>query len=271
MTDQALKARASEHDVKVAHGTDQDFKISDRSSTGERASREEWRRLFRTSPIPEHEKHAHLGLFMNRQLLARILWMHEMYMKIVDVPGGVMEFGVRWGQNLALFENLRGIHEPFNYTRKVIGFDTFSGFVGTSSEDGNADLIAEGAYSVTPGYEQYLSRLLDYHEKESPVAHIKKHALVKGDAGSTIRQYLEDHPETIISLAYFNMDIYRPTLECLEAIRSRTPKGSIIGFDELNCPHFPGETLALHKVFGLDKCRLVRHPHNPYPAYLIIE
>ena len=49
-----------------------------------------------------------MGLFINRQLMARILWMHEMYSKVINVPGVVMEFGVRWGQNLALFEVVAG-------------------------------------------------------------------------------------------------------------------------------------------------------------------
>ena len=182
-----------------------------------------------------------------------------------------MEFGVRWGQNLALFDSFRGIYEPYNYTRKIIGFDTFEGLVGTSAEDGKADIITEGAYSVTEGYESYLDQLLDCHAQESPVSHIKKHALVKGDASKTIGQYLEKNPETIIALAYFNMDIFQPTVNCLEAMKGYLTKGSIIGFDELNCPHFPGETLALKKALGLDKYRLVRHPHNPYPAYLVIE
>jgi len=95
--------------------------------------------------------------------------------------------------------------------------------------------------------------------------------LVKGDASKTIGQYLEGNPETIIALAYFNMDIYQPTVNCLKAIKGSLAKGSIIGFDELNCPHFPGETVALKEALGLDKYKLVRHPHNPYPAYLVIE
>jgi len=94
---------------------------------------------------------------------------------------------------------------------------------------------------------------------------------VKGDASETIGQYLKQYPETIIALAYFNMDIFRPTRDCLEAIKGYLTKGSIIGFDELNCPHFPGETVAVKEVLGLDKYRMVRHPHNPYPSYLVIE
>ena len=248
-----------------------DLKIMNRSSNVELESRQRLLDLYKRCPIPENEIQHHLGLFVNRQLMARMLWMHEMYTKILNVPGVIMEFGVRWGQNLALFDSFRGIYEPYNYTRKIIGFDTFKGFVGTSAEDGKAEIITEGAYSVTEGYETYLDRLLDCHEQESPVAHIKKHALVKGDASETIGQYLKQYPETIIALAYFNMDIFRPTRDCLEAIKGYLTKGSIIGFDELNCPHFPGETVAVKEVLGLDKYRMVRHPHNPYPSYLVIE
>jgi hypothetical protein len=251
--------------------TVQDLRFVNRSSSSEIALRNKLAQLLKNCPIPEDEIQSNLGLFINRQSMARFLWIHELYKNIISVPGVIMEFGVRWGQNLALFQSLRGIYEPFNYTRKVIGFDTFSGFAGTSTHDGNADIIADGSYSVTPGYENYLKQILQYHELESPVSHIKKHALVKGDAGKTTEQYIADHPETIIALAYFNMDIYQPTAKALEAIRPCLCKGSIIGFDELNCPHFPGETTALKEVLGLDKYRLVRHPHNPYPAYLVIE
>ena len=251
--------------------TVQDLRFVNRSSSTEIALRNELTQLFKNCPIPEDEIQSNLGLFINRQSMARFLWIHELYQQIINVPGVIMEFGVRWGQNLALFQSLRGIYEPYNYTRKVIGFDTFSGFAGTTERDGTADIIAEGSYSVTEGYEKYLEQILQYHELESPVAHIKKHALVKGDASKTAEQYIADNPETIIALAYFNMDIYQPTAKALEAIKPCLCKGSIIGFDELNCPHFPGETTALKDVLGLDKYRIVRHPHNPYPAYIVIE
>jgi hypothetical protein len=49
--------------------------------------------------------------------------------------------------------------------------------------------------------------------------------------------------------------------------------GSVIGFDELNSPEHPGETLALREVFGLDRIRLQRTGHgNPGPpSFLVIE
>jgi len=251
--------------------TEQAFKFVNRSSGGELDIRKELLDLFKNTPIPDDEIQFNLGLFLSRQSMARFLWMHEIFLKVLNTPGVVMEFGVRWGQNLALFSLFRAIYEPYNYTRKVVGFDTFEGFAGTSEKDGKADIIQEGAYGVSPGYETYLDKILQYHQKEAPVSHIKKHALVKGDAGESIEKYLRDNPETIISLAYFNMDIYQPTVRCLRAMKNHLTKGSVIGFDELVCPHFPGETTALKDALGLDNVRLIRQPYNPYPAYLVVE
>jgi hypothetical protein len=94
---------------------------------------------------------------------------------------------------------------------------------------------------------------------------------VKGDATLSLPAYLKDHPETIIALAYFDFDIYAPTKSCLEAILPHLTKGSVLAFDELNCPEFPGETLALKEVLGLSKYAIRRDPNSPLTSYLVIE
>jgi len=234
--------------------------------------RREFLSYFKDSPIPDDEILSNLGLFLNRQTLSRIIFMHELYKKIINVHGIIVEFGVRWGQNLALFSSFRGMYEPYNYNRKIVGFDTFSGYPEISDKDGNSEIIKKGAYSVTENYEKYLGMILDYHEKESPLSHIKKYELVKGDATVEIKKYLDKNPEIIIALAYFDFDIYLPTKKCLEAIvRGHLTKGSVIAFDELNCHDFPGETLALKEVFGLDKYKIRRNPLNPLTSYIIIK
>ena len=228
---------------------------------------------FKKCPIPDDEILSNIGLFANRQTLSRIIFMHDIYKKIIDVHGIIVEFGVRWGQNLALFSSFRGMYEPYNYNRKIVGFDTFSGFPDISDKDGNNEIMKKGAYSVTPKYEEYLQNILDYHEKESPLSHIKKYELVKGDATVTIDEYLNKNPETIIALAYFDFDIYSPTKKCLERIveGGHLTKGSVIVFDELNCHDFPGETLALKEVLGLDTYRIRRNPLNPLISYIAID
>lgn len=241
------------------------------STENEYKKRDEFYDLFKNTPIPRNEILQNLGLYINRQSLSRMLFMNELYKRIVDVHGIVIEFGVRWGQNLALFESFRGIYEPYNYNRKIVGFDTFEGFKSLDKNDGESEIITEGAYAVTENYEDYLEKILEYQESESPIANIKKYELVKGDATKTIHDYLDRNPQTIIALAYFDFDIYKPTKECLEAIRPYLTKGSVIGFDELNYNRFPGETVAFREVFGLDKYKIRRSNMSPLQSYIVIE
>ena len=60
----------------------------------------------------------------------------------------VVEFGVRWGQNMALFNAFRGMYEPYNHTRRIVGFDSFSGLQSVSHVDGDAPIAADGAYGI---------------------------------------------------------------------------------------------------------------------------
>jgi hypothetical protein len=227
--------------------------------------------LFKRSPIPSYEVLRNLGLFTNRQTLSRVLFFHEIYKQIVNVHGVVMEFGVRWGHNLALFSSFRGMYEPYNHTRKIIGFDTWAGFPSIAEQDGKDDIIKVGALQVSDDYDKYLAEVLDYHESESPLPHIKKYELVKGDCSETLEKYLIDNPETIIALAYLDLDLYEPTKKVLTLIKDRLTKGSIIGFDELNYHQFPGETLAVKEILGLDKYSIRRSPLAPMPSYIVVE
>lgn len=241
------------------------------SSAHELEKRRQFFERFRTCPIPDRELLSNLGLFINRQSMSRILYIHDLYRRIVSVHGVIMEFGVRWGQNLAMFSSFRGMYEPYNFNRKIIGFDTFAGFPAVAAEDGRSDQVRMGEFGVTPDYMGYLESLLHYHESESPLDHIRKFELVKGDATRTLPAYLERHPETIVALAYFDFDLYEPTRACLELIRERVPRGGIIAFDELNCREFPGETRAVMDVIGIHRCRLERTPHNPTPCFMVVD
>src|SRR5205814_2186627 len=132
-------------------------------------------------PLPAEQLLVNPALYMRSSVVAKLLYVNELYQKILPVPGVIVEFGVWWGQNLALFESLRAVHEPYNHTRKVVGFDTFTGYPAVRPEDGNADLAAVGSYGVTEGYETYLAEVLDYHQHENVTGHIKKYEIVKGD------------------------------------------------------------------------------------------
>jgi len=240
-------------------------------SSEESITRNDFYHLFKQCPIPENEIMSNLGLFIKRQDLSKILFLHDLYKKIIDIHGIAIEFGVRWGQNLALLESLRGLYEPYNHNREIVGFDTFEGFPTIHNKDGVSSIIQEGSYSVTKGYKEYLEQILDYHEKESPISHIKKYQLIKGNAIDEVNKFFKDNPETIVAFAYFDMDLYEPTKECLEVIKNYVTKGTVIGFDELNVHDFPGETIALREVFGLNRFRINRSKFSSIQSYIIID
>ena len=251
--------------------TNDEYKLQSRASESQLSARRRLLDLFRTCPVPEEQLLVNLGLYMRSSVLAKTLYVDELYKRIIYTTGVIMEFGVWWGANLVLFESLRAIYEPYNYTRKIVGFDTFTGYSSISLADGKSELARVGGYQVTENYENYLEQLLDYHEQENTMSHIKKYELVKGDVCYTIEKYIKDHPETIISLAYFDLGLYEPTKKCLEAIKPCVTRGTVIALDELNSWEFPGETLAFKEVIGLDKYRVIRSQFLPDRSYIIID
>ena len=242
-----------------------------RASELQKENRKKLVDLFVNSPIPSHEQLINLGLYMRSSYLASILFLDEIYKKILPIPGVVMEFGIWWGANLAILQSLRGVYEPYNYTRKVIGFDTFEGYPASmKDQDKNSKYLVPGNYSVTEGYEEYLTKVLQYHEDENVMSHKKKFDLVRGDITQTLPEYLARNPQTIISLAYFDLGLYEPTKKSLEAILPCLTKGSILIFDELNHEDMPGETTALKEVIGLGKHDIVRSTYTPDRCYMVM-
>lgn len=240
-------------------------------STEENQVRNKLVQLFRQSPVPDDQILTNMGLYLNAKNLSRILFMDFLYRQAIDVQGVVMDFGTRWGQNMALFTSFRGMYEPYNRHKKIIGFDTFKGFPKVSAVDGVSEMIHDGNVSVTDDYLDHLEQVLDCHEKDNPLGHIRKHDFVVGDACQGINEYFQKCPETIVALAYFDFDLYEPTKACLEAIKPRLVKGSVLGFDELNDPDSPGETAALMEVFGLNNVSLKRYRWASRVSYFVVE
>lgn len=241
------------------------------SSPEEGMARSEMLSALKSCPIPDTEILSNLGLYLNSKNLSRILFFDFLYKKIIDKQGIIIEFGTRWGQNSAIMAALRGIYEPFNRHRKIVMFDTFEGFIDISKEDGESVLMQKGVDGVTKGYEEYLSHIMELQEKDNPLSHIKKFEIIKGDACLELSYYLKKHPETIIALAYFDFDLYKPTRKCLEMIKPYLTKGSIIGFDELNDPDSPGETVAVREVMGLNNIDIQRYRYTSRVSFCEME
>ena len=206
-------------------------------------------KLFDDRPMSDEELLICPGLYMRSSALAKILFVNEAYELMLNQPGIIVEFGTWWGQNLVLFENLRAIYEPFNQSRRIIGFDTFEGYTSISNNDKGSDTIKDGRYSTSENYNEYLESLIDYHEKNNVLGAIKKHTLVKGDVTKTAPEYFSNNSDLIIALAYFDMALYEPSKAALQAIKPHLIAGSVLMLDEFNNYDYPGETKAFKEVF----------------------
>lgn len=215
--------------------------------------------LFKNSPVKENELMFNLGMFTRSSLLVKFLVISELYKKIIDIPGNIYEFGVWWGQNMILFENMRAIYEPFNKQRYILGFDTFSGY----------EEYGAGWYDTTKAYPQYLRELIEVHEGSNALGHIRgQHSVIEGDVCKTTPEHFAKNPNEIVALAYLDIGPYEPTKAILKSIKPHLVKGSIILLDQFTWKEMPGEAVAFKEIFKpseykIEKCEL-------YPSKSIV-
>ena len=186
-----------------------------------------------------------------RPSIQRVLHLSKLVELSAGQPGDIFEFGCHYGASTCLIHNLLEIHIP--HSRKAIHtFDTFEGF---TSLDENDDSLTEcknniGDFNIAiENYESFLDQIIKlHHALDASISNSRSYSLIKGDASKTFPRFLADNPSTLASLVIFDMDLYKPTIDCLELVKSRLLPGSIIAFDEmLAFKQFPGESLAFQQ------------------------
>ncbi len=90
---------------------------------------------FKDSVGSNVEKLQNFTKYVPRKNLTKFISKYEIFKKILNVQGSIIECGVYLGGGLMTFAQLSAIFEPVNNQRKIIGFDTFSGFTELSEED----------------------------------------------------------------------------------------------------------------------------------------
>lgn len=208
--------------------------------------------------------------YVRRNHLKRFLAMYEIFKLVLPVKGSVVECGVFKGFGVMTWAKLSTMLEPENLTRRIYGFDTFSGFPSVSKKDDN--VVAKPLKGALNGssYDE-LNELIKEYDRDRFLGHIDKIHLIKGDVIKTIPKFIKDHPYLLVSLLFLDMDLYDPTKIAIESFLPRMPKGGIIAFDELDNPMWPGETLSLLESIGINKLALRRLEWDPYISYAIIE
>lgn len=151
--------------------------------------------------------------------MGNIMAHYELYKKILNLPGDLIELGVFKGSSLIQFATFRELLEN-ERSRKIIGFDVFGEFPhGEKVESDKVFVDNWNNYYK----EEFLSREDIYKSLE--LKNIHNVELVKGDISETLDLYLEKYPYTKISLLHIDVDIYEPAKMGLEKLFDRVVLG----------------------------------------------
>ena len=252
----------SKKKVKVSGG------LRNEAESAEAGLNKEW---FEKNRSSWETKIENFPKYVRRQNLTRFLVLYEIFKKIINVKGSIIECGVHHGYGIMSWAKFSAILESANLTRRIYGFDTFEGFPDVSKKDisESSDHIKAGDLSVDT-YDEIIG-LSEIHDSTRFLGHIPKVELIKGDAVKTIPEFIENNRHLLVSLLYLDFDLYEPTLVALEHFFPRMPKGAIIAFDELDNPLWPGETEAMNDFIKDNKLRIERLPFDPYVGFAVID
>lgn len=224
---------------------------------------------FSKNPDAWEKKMEDFPKYVKRQNLTRFLALYEIFKKIIHVKGSIVECGVFRGGGVMAWAKFSAILEPVNLTRRIYGFDTFSGFPSLSENDlkarGNG--VKEGDL-YADSYEE-LHELINIYDTDRFLGHVDKVHLIKGDATKAIPEFIQKNPHLLVSLLFLDFDLYEPTSVAIEYFYHRIPKGGIIAFDELDNPLWPGETTAMLERIGAGNLKIERLDFDPYIGFAI--
>jgi len=151
----------------------------------------------------------------------------ELYLKVKDLIGDVIEFGVFKGAGIGLFLNLKVMYEP-NSLMKVIGFDMFNSTKLINTLDGlNKSMmttVLNRANTNELSLEGVTKRLSNFNSNS--------YKLIEGDGVITSKTFDLENPGARIKLLYMDIDLGDPTYKILVTLWNKVVKGGIVIFDE---------------------------------------
>lgn len=192
--------------------------------------------------------------------MGKFLAHYELYKRIVDLPGSIVECGVFKGNSLVRFATFRELLEN-TYSRKIIGFDIFGKFPDTDFEGDKKFLTkfisAAGDQSISV---DELTKVFEYKG-------FKNIELVKGDINKTVPDYVQDQAQLKISLLHIDTDVYEPAVTILNSFYDRVVRGGLIVLDDYGT--FPGETQAVDEFIADKKLEIRKLPFYQVTSYII--
>ncbi|NDC49217.1 MAG: class I SAM-dependent methyltransferase [Micrococcales bacterium] len=242
----------------------------------EKRQKELLEQLYASSELTTFELFRNFPAFTPRFNLARFLAHYELFKRIADVPGVIVDCGVFQGGSTFTWAKLCEIFCPTDIRKTVFAFDTFEGFTSISPEDGPENPtqdVVPGGYFGGNSVEADLALAQDAMNQDRHLRHKNRIEFVKGDVSQTIPQFVADKGDGLrIALLNLDLDLYEPTRVALEHFVPRMARGGIIIVDEYAVDTFGGETKAVDEYFAArfgKKPRVVKFPWHSNPTGFI--
>ncbi len=209
----------------------------------------------------DYENNFYLSCDITR--ISKILAHYELYKKVIDLPGEIVECGIFKGASFARFAMFRELFgNPFS--KKIIGFDVFGKFPETKFED---DVKVRKQFVDVAGEDSISKQqLLEILQHKGITKRIE---LVEGNITKTVPEYLKKNPELKISLLNLDTDIYEPSVTILENLYPRIVTGGVLILDDYGT--FPGETKATNDYFKDKNVKINKFSFAKTPYYVIKE
>ena len=207
--------------------------------------------------------------FIRRRDLPRILAHYELFKKIVDLPGSIVELGVYLGAGLFTWSKLLETFVPGDRSRKVYGFDNCKGYPEFSPEDGDPNPWVEQMIGQKVVGEGYIRRMVDLHNEDNLLPGVERCKIIIGDIVETVPEFVTKSQGTRISLLYFDVNLYEPTLAGLKHLYPLVLPGGIVAFNGYGGPPWQGEAQAIEQYFD-EQPTMRKFPFSTHPsAYFV--
>jgi hypothetical protein len=197
--------------------------------------------------------------------IAKSIAHYELYKKIVNLPGEIVECGVFKGASLIRFASYREILES-QFSIKIIGLDAFGKFPDNVSMATDREFIKNFETDAGNGIaKDELEKILEHKM-------FKNIFLIKGFIPDSFQEYFSKKPATQIALLHIDVDVYEATKACLDYLYERVVKGGIIVFDDYG--QVDGATRAINefiKSIGKSDNAIKKLPYNYIPVFIVKE
>jgi hypothetical protein len=193
------------------------------------------------------------AVFTPRFNLARFLAHYELFKKVVNVPGVIIDLGVFRGASTFTWAKLCEIFCPTDIRKTVFGFDTFEGFAKISVDDGPENPVEDvvpGGYFGGESIEADLALAQEAMNQDRHLSHKNRIEFIKGDVSETIPRFVAERGDGLrIALLNLDLDLYEPTRVALENFAPKMARGGVIIVDEYAVDTWGGETKAVDDYF----------------------